>query len=84
MEIASKIKLVTFLSLFIYIFLPFTFWITGALWLLALWFFKVLVLSMVIWAWEIFIVKIRIFKYQNIFIFLFLLNIFLVIFYILK
>ena len=84
MELASKIKLVTFLSLFIYIFLPFTFWITGALWLFALWFFKVLVLSMIIWAWEIFIVKIRIFKYQNIFIFLFLLNIFLVIFYILK
>lgn len=84
MEISSKIKLVTFLSLFIYIFFPFTFWISTALGLFALWFVKVLVMCFFIWAWEIFIVKIRIFKYQNIFIFLFLLNIFLVIFYILK
>jgi len=84
MELSSKIKLITFLSLFIYIFFPFTFWIISAFWLFALWFFKILILSCIIWAWEIFIVKIRLFKYQNIFIFLFLLNIFLVIFYILN
>lgn len=84
MEIASKIKLVTFFSLFIYIFFPFTFGITSVVGLFVLWFFKALILSFIIWAWEIFIVKIRIFKYQNVFIFLFLLNIFLLIFYILK
>lgn len=84
MEIASKIKLITFFSLFIYLFLPFTFWIENVVWLFLLWFFKILLLCFMLWAWEIFIVKIRIFKYQNIFFFLFLLNIFLLIFYILK
>lgn len=84
MEIASKIKLVTFFSLFIYIFFPFTFGISSVIGLFILWFFKALILSFMIWAWEIFIVKVRIFKYQNIFIFLFLLNIFMLIFYILK
>lgn len=84
MEIASKIKLVTFFSLFIYIFLPFTFGITSLVWLFVLWFVKTLILCFILGAWEIFIVKVRIFKYQNIFIFLFLLNIFLLIFYILK
>lgn len=84
MEIASKIKLLTFFSLFIYIFFPFNFGITSVIGLFILWFFKALILSIIIWVWEIFIVKIRIFKYQNVFIFLFLLNIFLLIFYILK
>lgn len=84
MELSSKIKLVTFFSLFIYIFIPFTFGITSIIWLFVLWFIKALFLAFVIWTWEIFIVKIRIFKYQNVFIFLFLLNIFLLIFYILK
>lgn len=84
MELSSKIKLVTFFSLFIYIFIPFTFGITSVIWLFILWFIKALFLAFIIWTWEIFIVKIRIFKYQNVFIFLFLLNIFLLIFYILK
>lgn len=84
MELSSKIKLVTFFSFFIYLFIPFTFGITSTIWLFILWFIKAVLLSFVIWTWEIFIVKIRIFKYQNIFIFLFLLNIFLLIFYILK
>lgn len=84
MELSSKIKLITFFSLFIYIFIPFTFWITNIIWLFILWFVKVIFLSFIIWTWEIFIVKIRIFKYQNVFIFLFLLNVFLLIFYILK
>lgn len=84
MEMSSKIKLITFFSLFIYIFFPFTFGITSIVWLFALWFLKAVILSFIIGAWEIFIVKIRIFKYQNVFIFLFLLNIFLLIFYILK
>lgn len=84
MELSSKIKLVTFFSLFIYIFIPFTFGITSVIWLFILWFIKALFMAFIIWTWEIFIVKIRIFKYQNVFIFLFLLNIFLLIFYILK
>lgn len=84
MELSSKIKLITFFSLFIYIFFPFTFWITNIIWLFVLWFIKALILAFIVWTWEIFIVKIRIFKYQNVFIFLFLLNIFLLIFYILK
>lgn len=84
MELSSKIKLITFFSLFIYLFFPFTFWITNIIWLFILWFIKALILAFIIWTWEIFIVKIRIFKYQNVFIFLFLLNIFLLIFYILK
>lgn len=84
MELSSKIKLVTFFSLFIYVFIPFTFGITSIIWLFILWFIKAIFLAFVIWTWEIFIVKIRIFKYQNVFIFLFLLNIFLLIFYILK
>lgn len=84
MELSSKIKLITFFSLFIYIFFPFTFGITSIIWLFILWFIKAIILAFIIWTWEIFIVKIRIFKYQNVFIFLFLLNIFLLIFYILK
>ncbi|NDK08876.1 formate hydrogenlyase, partial [Candidatus Gracilibacteria bacterium] len=84
MELSSKIKLVTFFSLFIYIFIPFTFGITSVIGLFILWFIKALFMAFIIGTWEIFIVKIRIFKYQNVFIFLFLLNIFLLIFYILK
>jgi len=84
MEIASKIRLITFFSLFIYIFFPFTFWITSVFWLFLLWFIKILILCFIIWFWETLMVKIRLFKYQNIFIFLFMLNIFLLIFYILK
>lgn len=84
MELASKIKLITFFSFFIYIFFPFSFWIQNVLGLFLLWFIKTVLLCFILWTWEIFIVKIRIFKYQNIFIFLFLVNIFLLIFYILK
>jgi len=84
MEIASKIKLITFFSLFIYLFVPFTFGILNPILLFFLWIVKVFVLSCILGAWEIFVVKIRIFKYQNVFIFLFLLNIFMIAFYIFR
>jgi len=70
LELASKIIMFAFINLFIYLFLPFTFGIENIFLLFLLWFIKVLVVLFFIWLFEVLITKMRLFKYQNVFLFL--------------
>lgn len=84
LELATKIKMFWFIGLFIWIFLPFTLWITNIFILFLLWCVKVVFIVSFIAFWEGIITKIRIFKYQEIFVTLLVTQILLVVFYILK
>ena len=64
-EYAAKIKMITFMTLFIDLFFPFTFGVQGIVGLWALWFAKIMVLIVVLGAFEVYITKLRIFRYQN-------------------
>lgn len=64
-EFAGKIKLITFLTLFVNLFAPFSFWLTTTLELWLLWFVKILILLLALWIYEVYITKLRIFRYQN-------------------
>lgn len=84
MEIASKIKMFWFIWIFTYIFLPFSFGITNIFWLFLLWIAKVFIVVFFIATWEALITKIRIFKYQEVFVTILISQILLMVFYILK
>lgn len=64
-ELVSKIKLMLYVWIFINLFVPFTFWVIWVLALWLLWAFKVLILLLLLGIYEVYITKLRIFRYQN-------------------
>jgi len=67
MEIASKVFLFAFINLFIYFIWTNTYWLTNSFELVGLYLLKVLVILCAIACIEVFITKMRLFKYQNVF-----------------
>ncbi len=84
LEIIAKIKMFAFLSLFIFLFFPFDFWITNTVILFWLWIAKMIGIIIFIGFWEMIITKMRLFRYQEIFVTLLVSQILLIFFYILK
>ena len=64
-EYAARIKLVTFMTLFLDLFLPFDFGIRGTWALWGLWFVEILLLLLALGKFETYITKLRIFRYHN-------------------
>lgn len=84
LELAAKIKMFWFIGLFVWIFLPFNLWVENLFLLFLLWSLKVIFVVSFIALWEVIITKIRIFKYQEIFVTLLVTQILLMVFFILK
>ncbi len=70
MELASKIIMFAFVNLFILLFWSNNYGITNDILLIWLWFIKIVVLLIFVWLFEVLITKMRLFKYQNVFMFL--------------
>lgn len=84
MEIASKITLIWFVNLIIFLIWTNTYWISGNIFLFLLYIAKVIIILGILWAFEVFITKMRIFKYQNVFWFLLVLQVIMIAFYLLN
>jgi len=84
LEIASKITLIAFVNLFIYFIWTNSYWLTNNIFLFWLYLLKVLIILWCIALIEVFITKIRVFKYQNIFWFLLIILVIMSIFYFLN
>jgi len=84
LELASKIIMFSFINLFILLFWNESYWIVNVFSIIWLWFIKVLILLLFIWIFEVLITKLRLFKYQNIFLFLLIILFLLLIFYFIK
>lgn len=82
LELASKINLIAFINLIIYLIWSNNYWFTWIWELFWLYIIKVLVLLGLIWIIEVFITKMRLFKYQNVFAMLLFLQLIFIIFYI--
>ena len=65
LEYAAKIKIVTFMTLFLDLFMPFSFGLSSTVSLWILWFAEMLVLIAILGKFEVYITKLRIFRYQN-------------------
>ena len=84
MEIASKITLIGFVNLMIFLIWNNTYWINENILLFLLYIFKVIIILGILWFFEVFITKMRIFKYQNVFWFLLVLQVITIAFYLLN
>jgi len=84
MEIASKITLIWFVNLMIFLIWTNNYWITENIFLFLLYIFKVIIILGILWFFEVFITKMRIFKYQNVFWFLLILQVITIAFYLLN
>lgn len=84
MEIASKITLIWFVNLMIFLIWTNNYWITQNIFLFLLYIFKVIIILGILWFFEVFITKMRIFKYQNVFWFLLILQVITIAFYLLN
>lgn len=80
-ELAAKVNLIGFMSLFVFLVLPFNFGATsiGILWILR--FVKVAIMCVILWFWETYVTKLRIFRYPVILMSLLAIQILFVIFY---
>jgi len=67
MEIWAKLFFFAFINLFLYFIWTNTYWLTNDIFLFGLYILKVLVMLFTIASVEVFITKMRLFKYQNIF-----------------
>jgi len=84
MEIASKITLIWFVNLMIFLIWTNNYWITQNIFLFLLYIFKAIIILGILWFFEVFITKMRIFKYQNVFWFLLILQVITIAFYLLN
>lgn len=84
LEMASKIIMFAFINLFILLFWNETYWLINNFFIVWLWFIKILVLLLFVWIFEVLITKLRLFKYQNIFLFLLVILFLSLIFYFIK
>lgn len=82
-ELSSKIKLFAFIALFVSIFLPFTFGVAGIA-LFGVWVIKMLVCVVFFGLFEVLTTKIRLFRYQEIFALLLVVQIITLMFFILR
>jgi len=67
LEIASKINLIAFVNIIIYLLWSNNYWFTGIWGLFLIYVVKVLILLVLVGIIEVFITKMRLFKYQNVF-----------------
>ncbi len=81
MEFAAKINLVAFMSLFVFLLIPFNFGATHVILIWIFWCIKVAIMSISIGVWETYVTKLRIFKYPTVLLGLLALQILFVIFY---
>ena len=84
MELASKIILIWFVNLIIFLVWPNSYGLDWYISLFLLYILKVLIILLILWTFEVFITKMRIFKYQNVFWFLLMLQVIAIIFYFLN
>ncbi len=84
MEISSKINLIAFVNLFIFLIWSNSYWLDSNIVIFLLYILKVIILLFIIWIFEVFITKMRLFKYQNVFGFLLILELITISFYLLK
>lgn len=84
LEIASKINLIAFINIIIYLLWSNNYWFTSIGVLSLLYIVKVCILLLLIAIVEVFITKMRLFKYQNIFSLLLFLQIIFIVFYLFK
>lgn len=80
-EFAAKINLIGFMSLFIFLVIPFDFGITNIAILWILRFIKVAIMCIVLGFWETYVTKLRIFRYPVILMSLLAIQILFIIFY---
>ncbi len=84
LELASKIIMFSFVNLFILLFWSNNYWIHNIFWIIIIWFIKILILLLFVWIFEVLITKMRLFKYQNVFLFLLVILFISYIFYFIK
>ena len=84
LELASKINLIAFVNLLIFLVWNNTYGLTNSFELFGLYILKVLAILAFIGIFEVFITKMRLFKYQNVFGFLLILELITISFYFLK
>jgi len=84
MEISSKINLIAFVNLIIFFVWNNTYWLVWNLEFYLLYLLKVILILTLVWFVEVFITKMRLFKYQNIFGFLLILELITISFYFLN
>ncbi len=84
LEISSKINLIAFVNLLIFLVWNNTYWIINSFELFGLYILKVLTILTFVAFFETFITKMRLFKYQNVFGFLLILELITISFYLLK
>ena len=84
LEIASKINLIAFANLLIFFVWNNVYGLTNSFEIYGLYVFKVLVILAFVGMFEVFITKMRLFKYQNVFEFLLILELITISFYFLK
>ena len=84
MELASKITLIWFVNLIVFLIWTNWYWITNDIYLYLLYVWKVIIILGILWFFEVFITKMRIFKYQNVFWFLLILQVITIAFYLLN
>jgi len=80
-ELAGKINLIAFFSLFVFIVIPFNFGISNVIILFGIRLLKIIFMSMLLWFWETYVTKLRIFRYPVVMLSLLALQILFVIFY---
>ncbi len=84
LEIASKINLIAFVNLLIFFVWNNAYWLTNSFEIYGLYILKALVILAFVAIFEVFITKMRLFKYQNVFGFLLILELITISFYLLK
>jgi len=84
LEIAAKINLIAFINLIIYLIWTNTYWFNSIWSLFWLYIIKVIVLLGLVAFVEVFITKMRLFKYQNVFAFLLFIQLLFIAFYLFR
>ena len=84
MEIASKVTLFWFINLIIFLFWNNFYWVSNIFWMFWILLWKIAVILIIIAFFEVFITKIRLFRYQNVFSFLLVLELIMLLFVLLK
>lgn len=80
-ELAAKTNLIAFMSLLAFLVLPFDFGVTNVVVLFIFRFLKVACISILLWLWETYVTKLRVFRYPAVLLSLLALQILFVIFY---
>jgi formate hydrogenlyase subunit 4 len=84
MEIASKVTLISFTNLIIFLTWTNSYWLIWNIEIFLLHIVKIIFILFIIWFFEVFITKMRLFKYQNVFWFLLIIEIITILFYLLN